>query len=57
MIKIFQTKIVFLCLFLFIFGCGEQDAKEDQTSAVSQVEDSSTLIKLAVSKQETGAYD
>ena len=57
MIKIFQTKIVFLCLFLFLFGCGEQDAKEDQTSAASQVEDSATLIKLAVRKQETGAYD
>ena len=57
MIKIFQTNIFFLCLFLFLFGCGGQESKEDQTSAVSQVEDSATLIKLAVRKQETGAYD
>ena len=53
MIKIFQTNIFFLCLFLFLFGCGGQEAKEDQTSAVSQVEDSATLIKLAVSLGST----
>ena len=55
--KIFQTSIFFLCLFLFLFGCGGQEAKEDQTSAANQVEDSAILIKLAVSKQETGTYD
>jgi tetratricopeptide (TPR) repeat protein len=55
--KIFQTSIFFLCLFLFLFGCGGQEAKEDQTSAANRVENSATLIKLAVSKQETGTYD
>ena len=56
MVKVFQIKFFFLCLLLLFLGCNEQ--KENvEMSASSQIKGPAELIKLAVSKQETGAYD
>ena len=57
MIKLFQINGFFLCLLLFLFGCSEQKKDEGEESAFSQIKDPAELIKLAVSKQVTGAYD
>jgi len=57
MIKVFQINIFFLCLLLLFFGCNEQKKNMAGMSASSQIKDPAELIKLAVSKQETGAYD
>ena len=57
MIKLFQINGFFLCLLLFIFGCGEQKKDEGGEFASSQIKDPAELIKLAASKQATGAYD
>ena len=56
MVKVFQIKFFFLCLLLLFLGCNEQK-KNVGMSASSQIKDPAELIKLAVSKQETGAYD
>jgi tetratricopeptide (TPR) repeat protein len=56
MVKVFQIKFIPLCLLLLLFGCNEQK-KNVVMSASSQIKDPVELIKLAISKQETGAYD
>ena len=56
MVKVFKINFFFLCLLLLLFGCNEQK-KNVAMSASSQIKDPVELIKLAVSKQETGAYD
>ena len=56
MVKVFKINFFFLCLLLLLFGCNEQK-KNVEMSASSQIKDPVELIKLAVSKQETGAYD
>ncbi len=55
MFKMFRSGILLLCLFLF--GCGEQVAEEKATSVPSQVSDPADLVKNAIKKQQTGAYD
>ena len=57
MIKMFQINGFSLCLLLFFFGCSEQKKDEGQMSVSSQIQDPVELIKLAVGKQLTGAYD
>jgi tetratricopeptide (TPR) repeat protein len=57
MVKLFQINIFFLCLLLLLFGCNEQKKNVAGMSGSSQIKDPTELIKLAVSKQETGAYD
>ena len=56
MVKVFKINFFFLCLLLLLFGCNEQK-KNVEMSASSQIKDPVELIKLGVSKQETGAYD
>jgi tetratricopeptide (TPR) repeat protein len=57
MAKVFQINIFSLCLLLLLFGCNEQKKNVAEMSPSSQIKDPVELIKLAVSKQETGAYD
>lgn len=57
MIRVLQINGFFLFLFLFLLGCGEQKKEGGAASTTSQIKDPVELIKLAVSKQETGAYD
>jgi tetratricopeptide (TPR) repeat protein len=57
MVKLIQINIFFLCLLLLLFGCNEQKKNVTGMSGSSQIKDPTELIKLAVSKQETGAYD
>jgi len=57
MVKVFQINGFLLCLLIFLFGCGEQKKEERGTTTSSQIKDPTELIKIAVSKQDTGAYD
>jgi len=57
MIKIFNrnTFITFICLFLI--GCGEPKDGVRDSSVSNQFKDPAELIKHAIGRKETGAYD
>jgi tetratricopeptide (TPR) repeat protein len=57
MVKVFQINIFSLFLLLLLLGCNEQKKNVAGMSASKQINDPAELIKLAVTKQETGAYD
>jgi len=57
MFKIVSRTILLLCLCLFFVGCDDKAEEGKAASVSSQVSDPAELIKHAIGKQETGAYD
>ena len=57
MLKIFQPIFFLLCFCLYFVGCDGQGKEAKEPSAFNQISDPAGLIKHAIRKQETGAYD
>ena len=53
----FKFSFCLLWLALIFFGCGEQKKEEGLAVATNQIKNPTESVKLAISKQVTGAYD